>query len=240
MLGLGSSLLHPSGHEQLYSVSFDGTDDYITLGDVLDLGTADFSMSCWVKLADVTNKYLFSKHQGDDDNIWVYFAVEKIAATAKGGGNIVCNHQGANNMTALQNTWIHICVSWDRSANGAVYVNGTTTTYGKALHDLTSDTQTLNNTGDWEFMKYSTAYTAGKMTDVAMWNVALDAGAVTAIYNSGKPFDLTSDRGSYVNSSALQGYWKMNDGSGTTVVDSVGSNNGTISGATWSTDTPDD
>jgi hypothetical protein len=242
MLGLGSSLLHPSGHEQLYSVSFDGTDDYITLGDVLDLGTADFSISLWVKLADISGKNLITKHEDSNNQIVIYFSGEKIVANLQGGGENICTHVGANNMTALQNTWIHICVSMDRDGNGGVYVNGTTTTYGKALHDLDADTQTLSNSGSWYFMRYGSSYTAGEMTDVAIWNVALDADAVTAVYNSGKPFDLTSDRGNYDNSSALQGYWKMNDGSGTTAVDSSGNgNDGTLTGGpTWSADTPDD
>ena len=46
-------------------------------------------------------------------------------------------------------------------------------------------------------------------------------------YNSGSAYDLTSE-------SDLQGYWKMNKGSGTTVTDLSGEgNDGTINGATW-------
>ena len=242
MLGLGSSLaFQASSHEQMYSVSFDGSNDYITLGDVIDVGTGDFSISFWVKLADITLKNLIAKYEDNDNQIIIYFSLEKIAINLQGGGDDICTHVGSGNMTALQNTWIHICVSIDRDGNGAIYVNGTTDTYGKALHDLDYDTQTLNNSGSWYFMRHAGSYTAGEMTDVAMWNVALDADAVTAVYNSGKPFDLTNDRGSYDNSSSLKAYWKMNDGSGTTAVDSAGSNDGTLTGGpTWSTDTPDD
>jgi hypothetical protein len=46
-------------------------------------------------------------------------------------------------------------------------------------------------------------------------------------YNGGTPYDVTTESG-------LQAYWKMNEGSGTTVADSSGEgNNGTIDGATW-------
>ena len=46
-------------------------------------------------------------------------------------------------------------------------------------------------------------------------------------YNSGTPYDMTDE-------DDLQGYWKMNEGSGTTVADtSGGGNDGTVVGATW-------
>ena len=48
-------------------------------------------------------------------------------------------------------------------------------------------------------------------------------------YNNGIPYDVT-------NEDDLQGYWKMNEGSGTTVTDSSGEgNDGTIDGASWIT-----
>ena len=41
------------------------------------------------------------------------------------------------------------------------------------------------------------------------------------------------------NESGLVGYWNFNEGSGNTVTDlSSNGNNGTINGATWSTDAP--
>ena len=41
------------------------------------------------------------------------------------------------------------------------------------------------------------------------------------------------------NEAGLVGYWNFNEGSGNTVTDLSGNgNNGTINGATWSTDAP--
>ena len=52
-------------------------------------------------------------------------------------------------------------------------------------------------------------------------------GNATAYYNNGIPFDLSDEP-------ELQGYWKMNEGRGDTVVDSSGGgNDGTVDGATW-------
>ena len=118
MLGLGNSLVSGTAPEQLYSISFDGSNDHVTLGDVLDLGTTDFSISLWVKLADVTSKYLITKVEDSDNQILIYFSGDKIVANLQGGGDDICTHTGAPNMTALQDTWIHICVTMDRDGDG--------------------------------------------------------------------------------------------------------------------------
>ena len=52
-------------------------------------------------------------------------------------------------------------------------------------------------------------------------------GNASLFYNSGVPYNLSDE-------SDLQAYWRMNEGSGTTVTDSSGEgNDGTINGATW-------
>ena len=60
--------------------------------------------------------------------------------------------------------------------------------------------------------------------------MALDALAVAAVYNSGAIFDLTGASGNYDNEGDLVGYWRMNEGNGTTAEDTGGSNNATLTG----------
>jgi len=60
--------------------------------------------------------------------------------------------------------------------------------------------------------------TATLYNDFSWWDTELDSAAVTAIYNSGAPMDLTDDSGNYDNSSDLIGYWQWED----TVGDGVG------------------
>ena len=81
----------------------------------------------------------------------------------------------------------------------------------------------------------STFHTAGNMDDLACFNAKLSDAAVTAMYNSGAPTDLTSNSGDYTSSSNLIGYWKFDEGSGTTIADSsTNSNNMTlVNGAAW-------
>lgn len=81
----------------------------------------------------------------------------------------------------------------------------------------------------------STFHTAGNMDDLACFNAKLSDAAVSAMYNSGTPTDLTTNSGNYTSSSNLIGYWKFDESSGTTIADSsTNSNNMTlINGPTW-------
>tara|TARA_Y100000296_G_C5030556_1_gene184602 strand:- start:11 stop:652 length:642 start_codon:yes stop_codon:yes gene_type:complete len=68
------------------------------------------------------------------------------------------------------------------------------------------------------------AYYAGNIDEISIWNTTLDADAITALYNSGVPIDLSSDSGSYDNSSDLIHWWRMGDkDTYPTIEDNVGS-----------------
>ena len=69
----------------------------------------------------------------------------------------------------------------------------------------------------------------GKIDEVAVWNVALDAADVTSLYNSGNGLKASANSGNYDNSGDLVGYWEFNEGTGSTLTDSTSnSNNGTL------------
>lgn len=74
----------------------------------------------------------------------------------------------------------------------------------------------------------NTYYRAGdgvatQYNDFAIWDVALDADAITAIYNSGTRIDLTNDSGNYDNSADLQLYYEFeNNGTANTNADLSG------------------
>ena len=77
-------------------------------------------------------------------------------------------------------------------------------------------------------------YFDGKMDEVAVWNDELTSAEVTAIYNSGNMLNVSSDSGNYASAANLKGYYRFNEGSGTSLQDnSSNSNTGTITGATW-------
>tara|TARA_R100001082_G_scaffold95303_1_gene62438 strand:- start:588 stop:1715 length:1128 start_codon:yes stop_codon:yes gene_type:complete len=217
MLGLGNTITSTSHHEQQYSLLLDGTDDHLDIGDHLDVGTDNFSISLWFK-ADTyesENDYIFSKYQGQNDRIDIFLSsTARINALAVGGGDTIFHCMGGS-ISGLGSVWVHVLVSCDRAGNTVLYVNGVTTTYGDTETTDTSTSQTLSNTASIKIGALSSSGGSnflGKVDDVAIFNVAIDSDAALAIYNSGKPFNLNYDRGDYVNSSALTGYWRMFNG----------------------------
>jgi hypothetical protein len=221
MLGLGSALTTGSTPEQMYSLALDGTGDLLNIGNVDLIGAGDFSISIWVKTTDtdIDSNYWVAKHQ-DDDNRWKFLASGQDPPTmqflGRKGGTTQISEVGSTSLDGAQYTegpWNHYVVSADRDGNMVYYINGV----ADSTHDISSDDPAtdLGNNGVLLIgsrIASGSGTWAGFMNDVAIFNVALDAGAVAAIYNSGKPFDLNTDRGNYDNASALQGYWKMGNG----------------------------
>jgi hypothetical protein len=205
-----------------YSMNF-YANEYLALGDTLNLGTDNFSIAFWTKLDDADDQGFISKEQGSDD----FWRVRTIASTkelyvvGKSGGVTAFAVTGGADVTPLVGSWIHVCVSVDRGGDINLYVNGDgsdTTTYGGSATISGSSSVDIDNTGQLEMGRFgTTSYLDGKMDEVAIWDVALDGDTVDSIYNSGTPNDLTLSAsytaGSGVDKSGnLLSYWRMGDG----------------------------
>ena len=71
----------------------------------------------------------------------------------------------------------------------------------------------------------------GNLDELAVFSSVLTASDVSTIYGTGVPGSLTSLNPVH--------WWRFEEGSGTTATDSgTGGNDGTINGATYSTDVP--
>tara|TARA_B100001250_G_scaffold406492_1_gene425634 strand:+ start:1391 stop:2308 length:918 start_codon:yes stop_codon:yes gene_type:complete len=155
--------------------------------------------------------------------------------------------------------WIHLAMTYDGD-NLRLYVNGSNDLYeggGASLSD-TSDDQTVASASSATINYYGSAvlpihigadahgisetspqastYAKGAIDEVAIWDAAVDAAGIAKIYANGlNGSDLTSADGDYDNQGDLQGYWKMNEGTGTSVADSSSnSNTGTLRNSpTW-------
>ena len=213
MLGLANTVSSSSTPESKYSLEFDGTDDYLDLGDhdefTFGNGSADsaFSVSAWINTDTANNFRILSKNSASDAAAAEYlFATRadngKLQFTLYDGGNGV--HISVRTSSALNTgEWYYAVGTYDSDGTES----GSYTAMGDN-HTASLEIGRFVHTGD-----ASGSWADGKITDVAIWNVALDAAAVTAIYNSGKPTNLTfDDGGSYDNSSALVAYWRMGNG----------------------------
>jgi len=260
MLGLGSSLSTSGGSAFVdkYSIVFDG-DDYLNTGATFQSTyRGSFSWSFWMKPDDGQpsgNKHLLgSDNTADEDAFYLELnSAGKIQICHEANDDSAFYQADAAVYANGAGAWKHICVTITYNNGGAdtsyvIYVNGSaiaatlTNAVTEGNHENWTSTENTfigNVNGAGSAPSPGNPFT-GKMDDVALFNVALDADAVTAIYNSGVPFNLINNKGNYDNASALVGYWRMEEG--TTIYDQTGNgNNATLVGdPTFSTDTPDD
>lgn len=210
------------------SVSFDGSNDYVTMGDpasgALDFGnTSDITLEAWVyRSSTANNGTIFDKKGGTNSTSSGYMLLNWSPATDDGS---ICLYvsDGTNQYeTCTQtnvistNQWYHVVAVFDQDSatNTKIYINGipnesaTLGTIGNVGSLANATNFQLGRTGN-----SSTDMWPGKMDTVRVYNYALSKEQIAWAYNRGGPI----------------GYWKFDECQGTTAYDSSGfGNNGTI------------
>jgi hypothetical protein len=229
-----------------YSVSFDGTNDYVTASPVTPTAQQG-TISGWIKVP--------SSHSGHMPVVtWSILSASNTfqdRLTVR-NGQIRYYHQDTSNgvdivqggTTGLfDNTWHHVAVVCNGSSY-ALYLDGSAETVsvvtgsnsGKWIGDMTG---TYEVTEIGASRRNASAggsdYGTGLLDEVAIWDSALSSSDISSIYNSGVANDISS--------LSPSGWWRMGDndgGTGTTITDQgSGGNNGTLTnGPTFSTDIP--
>ena len=242
MLGLGASLSNiyvPQYGGGGVGLSFDGTNDSINFGNTNNFGTADFTMTAWVYREDhsaAQGTVFFQSFSGSNYFYWRVLWTGSVATLqfVHGGVTPATNYQttGPLDMMDINGEWGHVALSVDRDGKIVAYLNGVPDN-----RDFDTPTDSGTNIGSSASLTLAggiLANGAGVLSNVAIFNSALNTANVLAIYNGGGAFDLTSNSGNYNSSSSLTGWWKLDEAEGSTVADSsTNSNAGTISGATW-------
>jgi hypothetical protein len=219
-----------------YSLSFDGTDDYIDLGTSSSLNpTSALTISAWVR-ADTHNStagtydaiYNSSKDAGRATTGFVLCATENKWYCYYYSGTTWYGVASDSNLVTGQ--WYHLASTWDGST-AKLYVNGSVQTSTLSLSSISYSTATSAKIGSY----YTGNYLDGLIDEVSLFDSALSASDITNIYNSGTPNDISS--------LSPIGWWRMGDndsGTGTTITDQgSGGNNGTlINSPTFSTTIP--
>tara|TARA_R110000772_G_C13172686_1_gene427263 strand:+ start:78 stop:875 length:798 start_codon:yes stop_codon:yes gene_type:complete len=231
------------GFSNLYSLSFDGIDDYLTFGneDVFTPNNSGanrgFSMSYWLKLASGGQRVI------GKTNIFVdgqrYYEYQMLVnSTGKltinffsGGGNTI--RIGIKvDISSSYNTWQNIIVSWDLGVTGndiIIYIDGVkySIAEGNASDDSSGTfTSVDNTTNPLEVARIGTNNGEIYFDEFAIFDDALTQSQATAIYNSGVPTDLSA-------MAYLLGYWRNGDTAGTSVYPTIedyssNSNDGTM------------
>ena len=231
-----------------YSIRLDGTDDHIDCGAVSAIPSASaLTISLWFNsTTNSGNRLLFGDSTSGSvtmscewwGNDSLFLELGSPYVKFENFGNLVSIGEWYNMI------WVYNGSESTASDRVKLYINGT----AKSLVvSGTLPTSLSGSIGDF-LIGEDDYYSAnggvnfyGKMDDVAIWDVAIDPDAAAAVYNNGRPFDLTANKGNYDNSGDLVAYWRMNEGEGTSVVNTAnsGTNDGTLTnGTVWDTDVP--
>ena len=248
VLGLGTGLIYrnvfgkiPYANEK--SVLFDGTDDY---GEVTNYsaiatpqGSSGMTWSMWVystrststdmrtdrvlSKSSLTNKeWVITVGGGQRFRFFIYFG----NSTSSGD-----RYRFVPQLVLAKDTWYHAVFTWDstKATNDMTAINGyiNGTKYNSTIGNISL--QESESTGSATVTPSSQPIEVGKSSlgghlwqgyidEVSIFNTVLSDAAVTEMYNSGTPIDLTEDTGNYTNSSDLVGYWRMGEqDTGTTI-----------------------
>jgi len=251
-IGTKSGIMASSGNafSNVYSLDFDGTDDYINCGDESNLNferTDTFSYSFWVKRNSVgTNHMMLSNMNPSGNRRGMFFnlnSVNNVVVVLRTDTSFDSQRLLWKSTTTIlaDSNWHHIVFTYDGSSTingGKIYINGAVDTLHGDSGGGLSATIIPSSTTPFLIAAMSTAPLLpadALMDEVAVFTTELSASDVTNIYNgggTGKPGDLSSFN--------PHSWWRFEEGSGTTAIDSgTQDNNGTLTdGPTYQTDVP--
>ena len=211
-----------------YALDLDGTNDYVTLPSGVYFDDNTLTVEAWVYLRSYNN---FSRlidfacgQNGGNNNV--------IVAVSSGtpGKPMLDIYNGssgsgfASTTTIPLNTWAHLaCVL--NGSTGYIYINGVQTGYSTTANTPQNVTRTYNYIGKSNWT--GDGYANMKVDELRIWSTARTANEIKS----------TMYKELNGNESGLLAYYKMSNGSGTTLSDNKSGGtlyNGTlVNGPVW-------
>ena len=212
-------------------LDFDGSDDNINFGNILSTPFVNFTVEFWCKADAIGGGVVIqlSAGSGEDEDENVSFNVNLQSGGEfqlfyeYGSGSNESNTTSSFDLSA--DTWTHVAVVRDDSSGEAYfYKNGALVETETASNDPTGGTSADADLTIGNNFANNNGYN-GELAHVRVWNTARTADEISHYYN--RLVDSTH--------TGLVSYWKLDEGTGTSVADSSSnSNSGTITGASWS------
>ena len=128
----------------------------------------------------------------------------------------------------VKNQWYHVVLTCDRTGNSVVkcYINGTEVSANAGATQAGSKVnfKTVSGTADvgmavFMFNTSPFAYFNFSIDELAVWNTVLSGSAISDLYT--KVSDYTQNHGNYQSKSNLKRYYKFDEATGSTSVDSL-------------------
>jgi len=193
------------------SGEFDGVATYIDVGNDASLNVSGaLSITAWIKYDSLSGfPMLLSKRGGLSDHAYQFYSTGSKLNFSNG---TIAQSTG----TLSTGAWTHVGVTFDGSGGVTFYINGSGAGTASA-----ASSNPINSTNVTIGKAFNGNYTEGKIDEVAFFNSELTATQIANIYTH-----------KFYQSPVS--VWRFEDD----VTDSVGSNNGSNNGVTFSTDKP--
>ena len=217
------------------SLSFDGSNDYVSFAGDADLalsGASAATLAGWINVANTgSNQHLC----GANTNVFSgeLWGTTNVIYLEMGGGNFFTASNYSSYIT--QGDWHHIAFVFDGSGStnsdrAKIYVDGSSLsgTYSGTIPT------TIPSITNWYLGKGNyNVYYNGLMDEMSLWvGTALSSSQISLLYGLGP-----LGTGTFANPEELSDspshFWRFEETSGTTASDEIsGGQNGTINGAT--------
>lgn len=215
------------------SLQFDGSTSYVAVAETANLplyNNTAFSVSAWIypNDANATDRRFWCERPASGS---AFYGIGPIGVTnnkfgirlfVRNDANVAI-YDGSTAGLCPIGAWSHV-VLVDNNGTITCYINGVAVSIGAGSY--TRGTLTLNrSTIGANFSSSVASVFGGFIDEVRVYKSALTSGQAVQLFTAGSEVDAPN----------LVGYWKFDEGSGTTATDSSGNNNtGTITAAPYS------
>ena len=203
---------------QDFYTDFDGTDDYVSIGNDSSVQiTGALSISSWIK-TDNNSKYMFLVNKNDNTNVCYYSEIfnngQLFFRIVSGGTNYEVGNT-ANTQIADGN-WHHYCCVFEPSTALKIYIDGelkeTNTTSIPATIDNDTVDLEIGRRGD------NSNYFEGQMSNASVYQTVLDAQTISQMAKS-RFTPMRDNRFSVVDFDGINDYIDCGTGLGTSLGD---------------------
>jgi hypothetical protein len=216
-------------YSNTHAIDLDGTGDVIKTyksGALQTLMRSDFSISFWVKVSSWQTFYLMGFDTTTGANTTAVFVRSLNIGAVYWQTNIKLGGVAYSGLAAAgtpsTSDYVHFVVTLRKggaSTNGTfkLYVDGVEKISTSASTGTVQEATLVGVPFNMPFGAYQgsngtySGHATGTFDEIATWTTQLSAAEVTALYNSGETFDISSDSGDYTSSAFLQNWYRLNN-----------------------------
>lgn len=184
MFGIATSTFYSAGKIG-QGFNFDGVNDYVNMGDVLDASSASMSVSAWIKLnkLNANQKIVYKNHSVSPWESWELY-IDTANEASFQMANTSASYFSAGTDPLSAGVWYHL-VGVKNGNDLSIYLNGVN---GSSWTGTVSGTVQNGNGGllfGVDAVGGSSLFN-GIIDDVRIYNRALSAAEIKLLYNMGR------------------------------------------------------